>query len=67
MDLWSRTSNPLFGRLDDSMKMKSTTRRTIPIPQRTVTSLAEFVYNLTMCRIPEAESKALLGAELTWM
>jgi hypothetical protein len=51
----------LFDRLDDSMKMKSRTRQTIPIPQKTVTSLAEFVYNLTICAIPKAESKALFG------
>ena len=57
----------LFDRLGDSMKMKLKTRQTIPIPQKTVTSLAEFVYNLTTCPIPKAESKALFGAELTWI
>jgi hypothetical protein len=29
----------------------------ITIPQKTISSLAEFVYNLTTCPIPEIESK----------
>jgi len=38
---------------------------TIAIPPKTVTSLAEFVYNLTTCPIPETESKSFIIAELS--
>jgi hypothetical protein len=37
---------------------------TITIPQKTISSLAEFVYNLTTCPIPEIESKLFFSPEL---
>ena len=40
---------------------------TITIPRKTVSSLAEFVYNLTTCPIPEIESKTLFSSELIEM
>ena len=40
---------------------------TITIPQKTVSSLAQFVYNLTKCPIPEIESKTLFSFELIWI
>ena len=39
-------------------------KATITIPQKTVSSLAEFVYNLTTCPIPANESKTLLCSDL---
>lgn len=39
-------------------------KATITIPQKTVSSLAEFVYNLTTCPIPANKSKTLLCSDL---
>jgi hypothetical protein len=51
----------------ETKSTKSAKRQTITIPQKIVTSLAEFVYNLSTCPIPEIESKSLFEPVLTGM
>jgi len=48
----------LFDKYSVKRKLASWEQSTITIPSKIVTSLAEFVYNLTTCPIPETESKA---------
>lgn len=41
--------------LDDGLPLKLSKRRRIKLPNKVVTGLAEFVYNLTTCAIPKEE------------
>jgi hypothetical protein len=50
-----------------SVKTKSAKPQIVTIPQKTVTAMAEFLYNLSTCPIPEIESKPLFGPVLTGM
>ena len=58
----------LFDRyFPDTELLASLEQATITIPQKIVSSLAEFVYNLTTCPIPEMESKTFFSSELIGM